>query len=40
MPLLATNIDLQTFNVSNKTFEPTEQLISKRILRDCYHGYL
>jgi hypothetical protein len=35
MLLLVTNIEWQTSNVSNKTFEPTEQLISKRILRDC-----
>ena len=26
MLLLVTNIEQQTFNVSNKTFEPTEQL--------------
>ena len=34
MPLLFTNIERQTSNVSNKTLEPTELLTSKYILRD------
>lgn len=35
MLLLVMNIEWQTSNMSNKTFEPTEQLISKRMLRNC-----